>query len=598
LYFNLNKFELIFRVEDFIKNGKDKHIVDPDPHKIYTRRKEMASKPLSEPSQQIPQRPVKYPENNWTTSLESMPLFTRAEMDLHILKSGKNVVTSVPTNLRKAQTFLDDEYLHEIVTSKDQRYFYFKANCSHSFRKNDAPHSLKVALCVLSGRVEHAYCSCVAGADGYCNHVLALMLKLAKFTLFHCKTTKDLCKDKDETEAVACTSELLKWRLKGGGSHITPQPVSNVQVNKTKPNTSTRSGVKSLLYEARVNLSYNEQNIQQFKKDLSLMNPNMGLSQMALDAPQTELLDTKYGKCPKGSFGSYQLAFTESNFSANADLSAVPRRIEALVNCEEYPRFPHDQEEGMTIPDFLSDDETTFIQSLRKDENEINEIERNTRKQSDCDQWKKERRYRFTASKFHAIKIRQKNFNTLADSIMNPKSLHNVQAINHGKNFEPVALMEYQKFMKNSRTPVKVLASGFVISKSCPILGASPDARVIDPGCIHPFGLAEVKCPHKVANVSPIDACSDPKFCMEKTGTDTCRLKTSHEYYMQVQGQMGVTGCRWCDFIVYTRKGIYIQRIPFDVEFWNSLKEKLTSCYFRNFISFAIEDHETNKNNE
>lgn len=90
-----------------------------------------------------------------------------------------------------------------------------------------------------------------------------------------------------------------------------------------------------------------------------------------------------------------------------------------------------------------------------------------------------------------------------------------------------------------------------------PILGASPDAKVIDPGCLETFGLAEVKCPYKVANVAPIDACSDPKFCMEKTGTVTCQLKKNHEYYAQVQGQMGVTGCRWCDFILYTRKGIY-----------------------------------------
>lgn len=104
---------------------------------------------------------------------------------------------------------------------------------------------------------------------------------------------------------------------------------------------------------------------------------------------------------------------------------------------------------------------------------------------------------------------------------------------------------------------LKFFPSGFVISKSHPILGASPDAKVIDPGCLETFGLAEVKCPYKVANVAPIDACSDPKLCMEKTGTDTCQLKKNHEYYAQVQGQMGVTGCRWCDFILYTRKGIY-----------------------------------------
>ena len=89
---------------------------------------------------------------------------------------------------------------------------------------------------------------------------------------------------------------------------------------------------------------------------------------------------------------------------------------------------------------------------------------------------------------------------------MHPKKFCN-RAVEHGRNFEPVTLMEYQKYMKNARTPVKFFPYGFVISKSHPIFGASPDAKVIDPGCLQTFGLAEVKCPCKVANVAPIDAC-------------------------------------------------------------------------------------------
>ncbi|PFX30067.1 hypothetical protein AWC38_SpisGene5183 [Stylophora pistillata] len=228
--------------------------------------------------------------------------------------------------------------------------------------------------------------------------------------------------------------------------------------------------------------------------------------------------------------------------TAKADLISVPRRIEAL-NCEQFPRFPHIEEEHMNIPDTLSTEEQQFITSLTKDENEINDIEVNTRAQADCEEWNKQRCHRFTASKFHLISHRKRNHNTLAETLIHPKKFSN-RAVEHGRNFEPVALMEYQKYMKNARTPVKVFPSGFVISKSHPILGASPDAKVIDPGCLETFGLAEVKCPYKVANVAPIDACSDPKFCMEKTGTDTCQLKKNHEYYAQVQGQMADTGCR------------------------------------------------------
>ena len=580
--------------------------MDPDPNQLYTRRKLSLTKSTSSNCSNEPRvRSVKYPEENWGTSLEKMPLFTKAEMDEHIVNSGKKIAnkesTSVPTNLRKAQTFLQDEYLHEIITTSDQRGFYFKAKCSHSFKKSDAPHDLKLAICIISGKVLHAFCSCVAGTVGYCNHILALMLKLCKYTLYDCKSTKDLCKDKDETEGLACTSELQKWHRKGGGSNISPQPISSVIVNKTKCETSsTRTskdgGVKSLLYEARISAVCHEEKIEQFKQDLSKIYANMGLSQMASDTRQHNMVDTKFGKCPIGSFGSYQLLFTESNFSAKADTSSVPRRIEAL-NCEQFPRFPHIEEEHMNIPDTLSTEEQQFITSLTKDENEINDIEVNTRAQADCEEWNKQRCHRFTASKFHLISHRKRNHNTLAETLIHPKKFSN-RAVEHGRNFEPVALMEYQKYMKNARTPVKVFPSGFVISKSHPILGASPDAKVIDPGCLETFGLAEVKCPYKVANVAPIDACSDPKFCMEKTGTDTCQLKKNHEYYAQVQGQMGVTGCRWCDFILYTRKGIYIQRVAFDADFWNKLRQELTSYYFNNFIKYAIEEASTNNNSE
>ena len=34
------KAELVKRVYEYIRSGKDKHIIDPDPHKIYSRRKQ------------------------------------------------------------------------------------------------------------------------------------------------------------------------------------------------------------------------------------------------------------------------------------------------------------------------------------------------------------------------------------------------------------------------------------------------------------------------------------------------------------------------------------------------------------------------------
>ena len=64
-------------------------------------------------------------------------------------------------------------------------------------------------------------------------------------------------------------------------------------------------------------------------------------------------------------------------------------------------------------------------------------------------------------------------------------------------------------------------------------LGASPDARVIDKGCIKPFGIAEVKCLLTKFHVTPLDACADQGFCAERAD-DVPKLKRDHPYYYQV----------------------------------------------------------------
>jgi len=114
--------------------------------------------------------------------------------------------------------------------------------------------------------------------------------------------------------------------------------------------------------------------------------------------------------------------------------------------------------------------------------------------------------------------------------------------------------------MHNRNTPVQVLKCGLVIDNAFPILGGTPDAWVIDPSCVHPYGIAEDKCPITKFNVTPLDASTDPKFYMhmEKCWENSCRLKENTEYYYQVQGQLGVTGAAWCDFIVYTKVGLYV----------------------------------------
>ena len=202
--------------------------------------------------------------------------------------------------------------------------FIFKPSVVTASEKNDPPHQLKLALCIVKGDVLDSSCTCVAGKVGFCNHISALMLKVCKFALFEAKSTKDLNQDPE----LACTSQLQKWNKKGGGKNIVPQPVMDVMVRKTKldePNSS-RGGVKCLLYEARRQPQPDLDGQKAFKAELAGIDPNMGFSHMNREPSSVaELTETKFGKTPVGSVLSYQTSFTESNFSVEEDLTAVPR---------------------------------------------------------------------------------------------------------------------------------------------------------------------------------------------------------------------------------------------------------------------------------
>ena len=130
-------------MEEYIKTGKDKNILDPDPNGLYTKQKQQrigigGTSSVTNSSNGDAYKPsVKYPSDGWSTSLEKMTMFTRAEMNEHIARSGKSISNiqhhSVPTSLRKVKTFLEDEYLRERNATRDDRCFYFQAKCCHSF---------------------------------------------------------------------------------------------------------------------------------------------------------------------------------------------------------------------------------------------------------------------------------------------------------------------------------------------------------------------------------------------------------------------------------------------------------------------------------
>lgn len=248
-----------------------------------------------------------------------MPLFTKGEMNRHIEQSGKNFgsfskIHSVPTSLRKAKTFLENEYLKEIQAASDDHCFYFKSLYYHSFKKSEPPHELHTALSIVTGKVLHASCSCISGKKGFCNHVLGLLINLCNFSTYECKDIRQLNKDGDMTPRVECTSALQMWHRSGREDTIRPQPVVEVVVKKSKLDMAHSSeGLKCLLYESRKKCKSQVSAETHLKEELSKIIPKMGLCEVA-NSESVNSVDTRFGKSPLGSYASYQLTFTESNF--------------------------------------------------------------------------------------------------------------------------------------------------------------------------------------------------------------------------------------------------------------------------------------------
>ena len=75
------------------------------------------------------------------------------------------------------------------------------------------------------------------------------------------------------------------------------------------------------------------------------------------------------------------------------------------------PDSPSDEQ--FQMPNDISEAERSLLKSLEVDSDKLNDVERKTREQSACPEWKFERTFRFTASNFGLIRDRKRNHETL-----------------------------------------------------------------------------------------------------------------------------------------------------------------------------------------
>ena len=408
-------------------------------------------------------------------------------------------------------------------------------------RKSEPPHILECFI-TLGNKAINGKCSCVAGASGYCHHLIGLLFYMA-----HCKMFGLVSLPDDLT----CTSMTQRWSIPRE-RHIQSKEIQSVLVKKPKMGANYNKFVKSNLYSPSKCYGILCKNDFVGLEPLPLAADIVPTSEQRPNVPQVA---TRYGNVLKGSVLSYQQKLSQ----------------EYVINdflASKFPSLPMENagenfENNVQL--CLNQNKQAALKALSINQSVAIDIEQKTLTQSASTLWQLLRSKRITASKFGLCAKRILNFENLMKQL-NP-TRHVVTApMRRGIELEPHAAMIYADKAKSGM--VNLYPSGLVICPKSPWLGCSPDRKVYDITAaaqgLNPFGLLEIKIVKEgvtdFTNVRYVDI--DP-LTSQKT------LKKSHEYYFQVQCQLALTGIEWCDFFCYLNDNTFFcQRILFDKDFF------------------------------
>ena len=201
-----------------------------------------------------------------------------------------------------------------------------------------------------------------------------------------------------------------------------------------------------------------------------------------------------------------------------------------------------------------------IFMSVSVSRTECDAIELVTQLQRDSELWEAQRRGRITASSFHDVYVLRDTTSTksLCKRLLMPKSLSHIVAVKWGIDNEDEARQQYMQEMFSSHESFCCKSSGLVVNPLYPHLIASPDGIISCICC--GTGLLEIKCPFNGNDSHPDSLQNKKRSFLNSQG-----LVRSHKYYTQIQGQLLICDKQFCDFVVWTTKGLISERIYVDV---------------------------------
>ena len=456
----------------------------------------------------------------------------------------------------------NDEGGSASVAKSAPQLVYLKGFVNKSYMSKEK-RAYTVYVCLdTRGRIYNAQCPCVAGLGESCSHIAALL-----FYLLDC-VEKDLGK---LPETVTRTGRPMEWNVPPPLKDVEPVPVENMVFTKAKYGKDTRSVYGGSLEE---------------------FEPRCPADQRLLDNDLETLLGSTKVSLPRSGlfqFWDVGLDAVEDENKKEEDEAnklVIPRcgqHDATFTDPSEYEIFCEDYFEEQTISEELS----TIVERLTTDQHK-------------SALWRNLHVGRITSSSFHDVLVRRASTSPdgLVKRFMGYQANVSTAAMQWGIMHEHHAVKDYVDTMQRAgHSNLQFRPCGLTLLPKMSFLGATADGLIADPSAKEQEGLLEVKCPSQckgdrsVRYMTPrqITERYPSESCLELLPDGTLRLKRQHRYHTQVQGELGVKGFPWADFVVWTtarsEEKLFVERIYFDKEFWQDrLLPALVDFYYHHVV--------------
>ena len=521
--------------------------------------------------------PSSFPSDGFSENLSVLPQINYGVIWRYMIETcdaKKQLSTAKP--MVKGFNFFKSGHVLSIKCQKLNDHFFVKSQVLPSMKKSKA-YNCFIVMDAL-GQVVKAYDECPAGIDGRCNHVAATLFALEHYFKF-----KAIGAD-----TISCTSKPCQWNIPRKRK-IDNVPISHCKFmkhvhGKTKiekeppPSEPAHAQAASAEHEFLNNTKLC--NYLHMVKETELKTgKKIGLS---LLLPQKTEKETVTALLHDHDYTSMDSSLVQSDMS--------------LFSFQISPIKVH----PASLDDICTK-ANQIKQRLFLSQNEITELERKTKGQSETDKWNLHRKYRITASKCHRVAtLKESTSPTKAvQEILQYKQQCQTSKMKEGLRREKEIINEYISLQKQKGKDIQVVPSGLVVSATHGFLAASPDGIVTDPSEIPSEGLVEVKLIFLDCNETLLD-CAKRKHIvvLDKESPLGIAINKQHKYYYQVQQQMFTSNKEWTVFLI---KGaselpdktfklgndILAVKVTFDAEFWSPVLNKLDS-FFAKYVTTEL----------